>query len=160
MTRKKIRIGGPRPGSESAPMPYTLSGHARRVQRVTASMVASARAQVVIADQLGNPVTPPSARLLARCRPPRPCLLRVSALQCAAVTKQRSRFQTFSDADWSWIEPLLPLNEGRKGRPCGGNRRVVEGIAYRYQPGFRGVFSRAGCAALGRRSGVSSPLCR
>ena len=31
---------------------------------------------------------------------------------------------------------MLPSNEGRKGRPFGENRRVVEGIIYRYRTGI------------------------
>ncbi|WP_206473970.1 transposase [Dietzia sp. KRD202] len=31
------------------------------------------------------------------------------------------------------IEPLLPSNEGRRGHPFGDNRKVVEGIIYRYR---------------------------
>ncbi|MCV7532386.1 IS5 family transposase [Micrococcus luteus] len=32
-------------------------------------------------------------------------------------------------------QPLLPSNQGRRGHPFGEHRRVVEGIAYRYQTG-------------------------
>lgn len=49
---------------------------------------------------------------------------------------QGSRFETFSDADWARIEPLLPSNAGRKGHPFGESRRVVEGIVYRYRTGM------------------------
>lgn len=42
----------------------------------------------------------------------------------------------FSDAQWAEIEPLLPTNVGRQGRPFGDHRRVVEGIAYRYRTGI------------------------
>lgn len=52
------------------------------------------------------------------------------------MTKQRSRFRVFSDEEWARIEPLLPSNAGRKGHPFGENRRVVEGIAYRYRTGI------------------------
>ena len=49
---------------------------------------------------------------------------------------RRSRFTQFSNEQWERIEPLLPSNEGRKGRPFGENRRVVEGIIYRYRCGI------------------------
>ena len=49
---------------------------------------------------------------------------------------RRSRFTQFSNEQWERIEPLLPSNEGRKGRPFGENRRVVEGIIYRYRTGI------------------------
>ena len=42
----------------------------------------------------------------------------------------------FSDEEWARIEPLLPSNEGRKGHPFGDNRKVVEGIVYRYRTGI------------------------
>ena len=46
---------------------------------------------------------------------------------------QRSRFTQFTNAQWERVKPLLPTNEGRKGRPFGDSRRVVEGIIYRYR---------------------------
>ena len=49
---------------------------------------------------------------------------------------RRSRFTQFSNEQWERIGPLLPSNEGRKGRPFGENRRVVEGIIYRYRTGI------------------------
>jgi transposase len=42
----------------------------------------------------------------------------------------------FTDEHWERILPLLPSNEGRRGHPFGDSRRVVEGIAYRYQRGI------------------------
>ena len=47
-----------------------------------------------------------------------------------------SRYRVFSDAQWARVEPLLPSNAGRRGRPFGDNRRVVEAIAYRYRTGI------------------------
>ncbi len=47
-----------------------------------------------------------------------------------------SRFRSLSDAQWERIEPLLPSNAGRRGHPFGDNRRVVEGIVYRYRTGI------------------------
>ena len=47
-----------------------------------------------------------------------------------------SRFQALSDAEWERIEPLLPSNVGRRGHPFRQNRRVVEGIIYRYRTGM------------------------
>lgn len=47
-----------------------------------------------------------------------------------------SRSSVLSDADWALIEPVLPSSEGRRGRPCRDDRRVVEGIIYRYRCGI------------------------
>jgi transposase len=47
-----------------------------------------------------------------------------------------SRYPVFSDAQWARVEPLLPSNAGRRGRPFEDNRRVVEAIAYRYRTGI------------------------
>lgn len=47
-----------------------------------------------------------------------------------------SRCQSLSDAEWERIEPLLPSNAGRRGHPFTQNRRVVEGIIYRYRTGM------------------------
>lgn len=41
----------------------------------------------------------------------------------------------FTDAQWKRIAPLLPSNAGRRGHPFGDDRRVVEGIAYRFLTG-------------------------
>ena len=41
-----------------------------------------------------------------------------------------------SDEQWARIEPLLPSNVGRRGHPFADNRRVVEGMAYRYRTGI------------------------
>lgn len=48
----------------------------------------------------------------------------------------KSRFVQFTDEQWDRIEPLLPTNAGRRGRPFGEHRRVVEGIVYRYRAGI------------------------
>lgn len=45
------------------------------------------------------------------------------------------RPRPLSDAQWALIEPLLPSNAGRRGRPFGENRRVLEGIVHRYRTG-------------------------
>ncbi|MGV9770290.1 transposase, partial [Microbacterium sp. NPDC003461] len=44
-----------------------------------------------------------------------------------------SRYRVFTDAQWKRIAPLLPSNAGRRGHPFGDDRRVVEGIAYRFR---------------------------
>ena len=49
---------------------------------------------------------------------------------------RRSRFTQFTNEQWERFDPLLPSNEGRKGRPFEDNRRVVEGIVYRYRTGI------------------------
>lgn len=46
------------------------------------------------------------------------------------------RHQVFTDEQWAHIEPLLPSSDGCRGRPFANNRRVVEGILYRYRTGI------------------------
>jgi peptidyl-prolyl cis-trans isomerase A (cyclophilin A) len=41
-----------------------------------------------------------------------------------------------SDAQWQRIAAVLPSNLGRRGHPFGNDRRVVEGIIYRYRTGI------------------------
>lgn len=41
-----------------------------------------------------------------------------------------------TDEQWERIEPLLPSNAGLRGHPFGDNRRVVEGIAFRFRTGI------------------------
>ncbi|WP_440220143.1 IS5 family transposase [Dietzia sp. MNB45] len=48
----------------------------------------------------------------------------------------KSRFRQFTDEQWERIEPLLPSNEGRQGHRFRDNRKVVEGIIYRYRAGI------------------------
>ena len=40
-----------------------------------------------------------------------------------------------SDAQWAWIEPLMPVPSAAGGRPFQEHRRVVEAIIYRYRTG-------------------------
>lgn len=47
-----------------------------------------------------------------------------------------SRFESLTDAQWERVAPLLPSNEGRRGHPFRNDRRVVEGIVYRYRTGI------------------------
>ncbi len=47
-----------------------------------------------------------------------------------------SWFQSLTDAQWEQIEPLLPSSLGRRGHPFWDNRKVVEGIIYRYRTGI------------------------
>lgn len=47
-----------------------------------------------------------------------------------------TRFEALTDEQWAVVEPLLPSNEGRKGRPFTNNRRIVNGIIYRYCTGI------------------------
>ena len=47
-----------------------------------------------------------------------------------------SRFEALTDEQWERIAPLLPSNEGRKGRPFANNRRIVNAIIYRYRTGI------------------------
>jgi transposase len=47
-----------------------------------------------------------------------------------------SRLRFFNDAQWELISGLLPSNAGRRGDRFGDDRRVVEGIVYRYRTGI------------------------
>lgn len=47
-----------------------------------------------------------------------------------------SRFQLLSDAQWDLIADLLPVRTGKRGRPFGDARQMVEGIIYRYRCGI------------------------
>lgn len=46
-----------------------------------------------------------------------------------------SRYRVLDDVQWERISPLLPSNCGKRGHPFGDDRRVVEGIVYRYRTG-------------------------
>jgi len=48
-------------------------------------------------------------------------------------SKLLSCFRVLTDDDWARLELLLPSNSGRRGHPFGDNRRVVEGIIYRFR---------------------------
>ena len=47
-----------------------------------------------------------------------------------------SRTALLTDAQWALIAPLLPSSVGRRGRQFRDDRRVVEGIIYRYRCGL------------------------
>jgi len=47
-----------------------------------------------------------------------------------------SRSAVLDDAQWALISAQLPLSAGRAGRPFRVDRRVVEGIIYRYRCGI------------------------
>ena len=47
-----------------------------------------------------------------------------------------SRFESLSDEQWELIAPLLPSNEGRRGRPFRDDRGKVEAIIFRYRTGI------------------------
>ncbi|MFC2689146.1 MAG: IS5 family transposase [Propionibacterium freudenreichii] len=49
---------------------------------------------------------------------------------------QPSRFEAFTDHQWARIEPLLPSNEGHRGRPFTRTRQIVNGIVFRYRTGI------------------------
>lgn len=46
------------------------------------------------------------------------------------------RTAVLTDAQWARLTPLLPSSEGRRGRPFRDDRRVLEGIIYRYRCGL------------------------
>jgi len=45
------------------------------------------------------------------------------------------RTDVISDDLWAVIEPVLPANECRRGRPWNDHRRTLEGIAWRFRTG-------------------------
>ncbi|WP_101573659.1 transposase [Brevibacterium sp. 239c] len=50
------------------------------------------------------------------------------------ITQRRHR--VFSDKQRARVESLLPSNTGKRARPFENNRRIVEGIVYRYRTGI------------------------
>lgn len=50
------------------------------------------------------------------------------------MSSDRCRY--LDDQQWERIEKLLPSNAGRRARPFGEHRPVVEGIIYRYRTGI------------------------
>ncbi|WP_430335888.1 hypothetical protein [Rhodococcus sp. ACT016] len=60
-----------------------------------------------------------------------------------------SRTEYLSHAQWAFIEPLLPSVSEQGERPFRNNRRVVEGIVYRYWVGVPCLPN----SGRGRRSG-------
>lgn len=45
------------------------------------------------------------------------------------------RSNVISDDLWALIEPVLPTNQRRRGRPWNDHRRTLEGIAWRFRTG-------------------------
>ena len=45
------------------------------------------------------------------------------------------RTDAISDDLWAVIEPVLPVNQCRRGRPWNDHRRTLEGIAWRFRTG-------------------------
>jgi transposase len=43
--------------------------------------------------------------------------------------------RVISDAQWAWIEPLLPSSAGLRGRPWRDHRQVLEAIAWKFRTG-------------------------
>lgn len=46
------------------------------------------------------------------------------------------RAGVLTNVQWARIAPLLPSSQGRRGRPFRDDRRVVEGIIYRFRCGL------------------------
>lgn len=68
-----------------------------------------------------------------KLRQPRACLL-ISDLRWRDDATV-SRTSVLTDQQWARIAPLLPSSLGRPGRPFREDRRVVEGIIYRFRCG-------------------------
>lgn len=47
------------------------------------------------------------------------------------------RYTALTDEQWERLEPLLPSNKGRRGRPFENNRQIVDGIIYRARTGIQ-----------------------
>jgi transposase len=47
-----------------------------------------------------------------------------------------SRRAVLTDPQWARLAPLLPSSDGRAGRPFRDDRRVLEGIIYRFRCGL------------------------
>lgn len=52
------------------------------------------------------------------------------------VVTTRQRHRVITDEQWARIEPLLPSNAGKRAQPFQNNRRIFEGIVYRYRAGI------------------------
>ncbi|MFI8694234.1 IS5 family transposase [Dietzia maris] len=52
------------------------------------------------------------------------------------MAQTKSRFRQFTDEQWGRVEPLLPSDAGRQGHPFRDNRKVIQGIIYRYRTGI------------------------
>ena len=65
---------------------------------------------------------------------PRACLLNLGG--CSGDAGWVSRTSVLTDGQWALVQPLLPSSVGRRGRPFRDDRRVVEGIIYRYRCGI------------------------
>lgn len=71
--------------------------------------------------------------LVDHSEPPRACLLNRRRLvrQCDLVL----RTDVISDDLWTRIEPVMPTNSGRRGRPWNDHRHTLEGIIWRFRTG-------------------------
>lgn len=47
-----------------------------------------------------------------------------------------SRFTVLDDQQWALLKPVIPSSDGRQGRPFRDDRKVIEGIIYRYRCGI------------------------
>ena len=47
-----------------------------------------------------------------------------------------SRSAVLSDAQWEFIEPLMPSSDGRRGNQFRDHRMIVEGVVYRFRTGI------------------------
>jgi len=65
---------------------------------------------------------------------PRACLPKIGGRSSDPGAVSRTALLT--DAQWALIAPLLPSSVGRRGRQFRDDRRVVEGIIYRYRCGL------------------------
>jgi len=54
--------------------------------------------------------------------------------------------EVLTDAQWARLVPLLPINEGKAGKPWGDHRRVIGGILWKLRTGapWRDVPARYG----------------
>lgn len=53
------------------------------------------------------------------------------------ATLTDDRYTALTDEQWKRLEPLLPSNKGRRGRPFENNRKIVDGIVYRARTGIQ-----------------------
>src|SRR4051794_6519139 len=47
-----------------------------------------------------------------------------------------SRAAVLSDAQWEFIEPLMPSSDGKRGNRFRDHRTILEGIVYRFRTGI------------------------
>src|SRR3982750_2855802 len=105
---------------------------------------------VLVADAMLVNGRPPALSLGSRQRAPRACLQRVAAWGGRAHVGAMRRLDV-TDEQWRRLEPLLPPEKPRTGRPNHDHGRVVSGMLWIHRTGapWRDLPERYGPAGTG-----------